>query len=115
MHCKKVRLAVEAALADHPSPLDGINHKWVAGGWQPMTFLQSMNFDLSSDLLTSIILTFDLSSDIRTVTSIADWLRGIGLPQYQRMFLDGRIDGRMLNSISKVFCSVDCCGAQIMM
>ena len=31
---------------------------------------------------------------------VADWLTDIGLPQYQRKFLDARIDCRMLNSIT---------------
>lgn len=31
---------------------------------------------------------------------VAQWLNDIGLPQYQRKFLDARIDCRMLNLIS---------------
>ena len=31
---------------------------------------------------------------------VADWLTDIGLPQYQRKFLDARIDCCMLNSIT---------------
>lgn len=59
LHCKKVRLAVEDAVSEFPSPLRELDHHWVA-----------------------------------------DWLADIGLPQYQRKFLDARIDGRMLNNIT---------------
>ena len=31
---------------------------------------------------------------------VAEWLEKIGLPQYQRTFLDARIDGRMLDNLS---------------
>lgn len=31
-----------------------------------------------------------------------DWLVDVGLPQYQQPFLDAKIDGRMLNSLSMV-------------
>ncbi len=31
---------------------------------------------------------------------VGQWLVNIGLPQYQRTFLDARFDGRMLNVIS---------------
>lgn len=43
-----------------------------------------------------------MTSLLALYSDLIDWLRGIGLPQYQRMFLDGRIDGRMLNFISMV-------------
>ena len=46
MHCKKVRLAVDAAMADHPSPLDGVNHKWVAGRSDLCTMMSFMTFVL---------------------------------------------------------------------
>ena len=31
LHCKKLRLAVEEALGEHPGPLEGVDHKWVGG------------------------------------------------------------------------------------
>lgn len=31
LHCKKLRLAVEDAIADVPSPLSKLDHRWVAG------------------------------------------------------------------------------------
>ena len=34
--------------------------------------------------------------------SPSDWLSDVGLPQYQQPFLDAKIDGRMLNSLSMV-------------
>lgn len=31
---------------------------------------------------------------------VANWLLDIGLPQFQRTFMDARFDGRMLNDIT---------------
>ena len=31
LHCKKLRLAVEEAVNEQPSPLEGLNFNWVAG------------------------------------------------------------------------------------
>ena len=59
LHCKKLRLAVEDALRESPSPVGGLDHTWVG-----------------------------------------EWLCDIGLPQYQRTFLDARFDGRMLNVVT---------------
>lgn len=59
LHCKKLRLAVDEALHEYATPLEHLDHRWVA-----------------------------------------EWLRSVGLSQYQRHFHEGRIDGRMLNFIT---------------
>ncbi len=80
LHCRKVRLAVAEAISDQPSPLADVDHTWVAG--------ETVHHQLT---------------DMGTNTHLpADWLKRIGLGCYQRSFLDGRIDGRMLNIISMV-------------
>ena len=48
MHCKKIRLAVEDALQEYPSPLENIDHKWVAGGWRPLTFFHTYDMMMLS-------------------------------------------------------------------
>lgn len=60
LHCKKVRLAVEAALNEDSLPqLDVLDHEWAG-----------------------------------------KWVESLGLPQYKQLFLDARLDGRMLNAIT---------------
>ena len=37
LHCKKLRLAVEAATSAEASPLQTIDHRWVAGETRPLS------------------------------------------------------------------------------
>lgn len=60
LHCKKLRLAVEADMSDSPSlVLSELDQEWVGL-----------------------------------------WIQDLGLPQFQRLFMDACLDGRMLNVIT---------------
>ena len=47
--------------------------------------------------------TYICNSDyVCVLYSPVDWLKDIGLPQYQQPFMDARIDARMLDNLSMV-------------
>ena len=37
-----------------------------------------------------------------TILIFTDWLKDIGLPQYRDIFIDGLVDGNMLNELTYV-------------